>query len=219
MTVKASTVDVDLIVDQMCRTIANQRGDVSELVQLEVRRVAPLASADLQRRCVNATLARLGGLGELDHLVNDPTIDEVLVNAGNEIWIDRDGELRRAGTLSGCTLEHLIERILAPIGRRVDRTSPVVDARLADGSRVCAVVAPVAVDGASLAIRRFARATRSLSDFTDDVGVELCTDLLRRRLNVVVSGATSSGKTSLLAALIARVPPGERIVVDRKSVV
>jgi len=107
----------------------------------------------------------------------------------------------------------LIERILAPIGRRVDRTSPVVDARLADGSRVCAVVAPVAVDGATLAIRRFSTEVRPLSDFAGGAGVALCTEILRRRVNVVVSGATSSGKTSLLAALIALAPADERIVV------
>ena len=101
----------------------------------------------------------------------------------------------------------------APIGRRLDLTTPIVDARLADGSRVCAVIGPVGVDGASLSIRRFARSARQLAAFTDPIGVKILIQIVERRCNVVVSGATSSGKTSLLAALIATLPAHERIVV------
>lgn len=200
-------------VDELCRRVADLRGDVRELIEDEVRRIAPLSGPDEQRRLVDAAHARMSGLGELDEFVADPSVDEVLVNAGNDIWIDRGGELTRVGELTAQPLEHIIERILAPIGRRVDRTSPVVDARLADGSRVCAVVAPVGVDGPSLSIRRFATSARPLGQFTDAAGVELCNDVRDARCNVVVSGATSSGKTSLLAALIGTLPVNERIVV------
>ncbi len=200
-------------VDRVCDRVAVRSGDVAGLVADEVRRVAPLALPHERDAIVRAALARLRGLGELEPLVGDPGIDEVLVNAGNEIWVDRDGALERAGSLTAHGLTDLVERILAPIGRRVDRSSPVVDARLPDGSRVCAVVAPVAVDGPCLSIRRFASTPRQLIEFTDGRGVDLCRRIVDARCNVVVSGATSSGKTSLLAALLAEVDDEERLVV------
>lgn len=200
-------------VDELCRRVAQLRGDVRELINDEVRRVAPLSAPDEQQRLIDAALARLGGLGELDELVADPNVDEVLVNSGNDIWVDRDGELVRVGELSTQPLEHIIERILAPIGRRVDRSTPVVDARLADGSRVCAVLPPVGVDGPSLSIRRFASIVRPLTDFTDQVGAVLCREIIDARCNVIVSGATSSGKTSLLASMIGAVPGNERVII------
>jgi pilus assembly protein CpaF len=200
-------------IDELCRRVADQRGDVRALIGDEIRRLAPLLDTSAKQRLADAAFARLGGLGDLDELVGDPSIDEVLVNAGREIWIDRAGELTKVGELAGRSLELIIERILAPIGRRVDRTSPIVDARLANGSRVCAVVPPVGVDGASLSIRRFAREVRSVSDFTNATGAELVAEIIDGRCNVVVTGATSSGKTSLLAAVIASLPSNERVVV------
>lgn len=199
--------------DELCRRLADMTGDVRDLVEREVRRVAPLAAPAEQERLAADAIARLGGLGELEALLADPAVDEVLVNGGTDIWIERGGTLTRAGELRGQPLEHIIERILGPIGRRVDRTSPIVDARLPDGSRVCAVVAPVGVDGPCLSIRRFSSAVRPLAAFTDSVGVELCREIVAARCNVVVSGATSSGKTSLLASLIAELPDRERVVV------
>ena len=209
----ASTSSTPDPVADICRRINNVEGDVVQAAHVEARHVAPLATTDEQRRLAEAAIARLTGLGELDEWVSDVTVDEVLVNADNHIWIDRGGELLRVGTLSSQPLGNIIERILAPIGRRLDLTTPIVDARLADGSRVCAVIGPVGVDGASLSIRRFARSARQLAAFTDPIGVEILVQIVERRCNVVVSGATSSGKTSLLAALIATLPAHERIVV------
>jgi pilus assembly protein CpaF len=103
--------------------------------------------------------------------------------------------------------------VLAPLGRRVDRTSPIVDARLADGARVCAVLPPVAVDGPALSIRRFRRRILPHESFTDDVGVGLLHELLHARCNLVVVGATSSGKTSLVAALLSEIDPSHRLVI------
>jgi len=157
-------------------------------------------------------MARMAGLGELDGFVSDPHVDEVLVN-GDEIWIDRNGHVEWAGRLHGTSVEQVIERILAPIGRRVDRTSPIVDARLANGSRVCAVVAPVAVGGSALSIRRFATDVRPLGDFTDAAGASLIAEIVAARCNVIVSGSTSSGKTSLLASMIDHVDPVDRLIV------
>jgi pilus assembly protein CpaF len=158
-------------------------------------------------------IARLSGLGELDKFLHDPEVNEVMVNAGSEIWIDRAGRLRRVGSLTNDRVDHLIERVLSPIGRRVDRSSPIVDARLPDGARVCAVLPPIAVDGATMCIRRFSALTRPLDTFTDDAGVGLCREILDQRCNVLVTGATSSGKTSLVASLLGSLPSHERLVI------
>ncbi len=202
----------DEVIAELCRRVADVRGDVQRLIEHEVRRVAPLATPDEQHALTARAVARIRGLGELEQLLADDAVDEVLVNR-DEIWVDRGGTIERAGTLVSQPVEHLIERIIAPLGRRIDRTSPIVDARLPDGARVCAVIAPVAVDGPHLSIRRFADVVRPLSHFTGECGADLCADIVDGRCNVLVSGATSSGKTSLLAALLALVDPAERLVV------
>ena len=160
----------DAVLEQVCARAAACAGDVASIVESEIRQAFPLHSRDDQRRLAQHAVARLVGLGDLDVLLRDPTVDEVLVNAGCEIWVDRGGTLTSAGHLHGHRVEHLLERILAPIGRRVDRTAPIVDARLADGSRVCAVLPPVAVDGAVLSIRRFPTEVRAIDEFTDADG-------------------------------------------------
>jgi pilus assembly protein CpaF len=200
-------------VQEICRRVADRAGDTRALVIDEVRRLAPLRSANDQDLLTDSVLARLGGLGELEVYLRDPDVDEVMVNAGRSIWIERRGALHHAGSLESDTVDHLIERVLAPLGRRVDRSSPIVDARLPNGARVCVVLPPVAVDGASLAIRRFAPEVRPLESFLDDEGVGLLRAVISQRCNVVVSGATSSGKTSLVAALLATVEDTERLIV------
>ena len=207
-----STVDDDLVA-ALCRAAEREPGDTTAVVRSHVRRVAPLAGDDATEALVRAAVARLDGLGELDALMRDPTIDEVLVNSGGEVWIERDGDLQPVGHLAADDLAVVVERILAPLGRRVDRSSPVVDARLPDGSRVCAVVPPVAVDGACLAVRRFHDHALPLLAFCDDAVARLLEELVARRCNVIVSGATSSGKTSLLNSTLALAPAGERLVI------
>ncbi len=208
-----AAVDHDQLVAEICRRTGESSGDVRTIVEAEVRSVAPLLGRVAQQRLAEDAVAALTGLGPLDGLLRDPAVDEVLVNRGSEIWIDRNGRLERAGDLRDHRLEHLVERILAPVGRRVDRTAPIVDARLPDGSRVCAVIEPVAVDGPMLSIRRFAQHVRQLTDFTDPAGARWCREIVAARCNVVVSGPTSSGKTSLLAALVGEVAEHERLVV------
>jgi len=170
------------------------------------------------------------GLGPLERWLVDPAVTDVMVNAGTEVWIER----RRDGTVDGAdradgadagdrgpqfvgvlepgVLDAVLERVLAPIGRRLDRSSPVVDARLPDGSRVCAVVPPVAVDGACMAIRRFGVDAVAVTAFGSPQIIELIGNVVAARCNVLVSGATSAGKTTLLNALAARVAPDERII-------
>jgi pilus assembly protein CpaF len=200
-------------VTEICRRLTDQSGDVVELVGDEVRRLAPLHTPREQQALVASVLARLQGLGELDIHLHDPDVDEVMVNAARTIWIDRGGVLQSVGVLETDRVEHLIERVLAPLGRRIDRSSPIVDARLPSGDRVCAVLPPVAVDGAALAIRRFNRTVRPLPAFIDGGGIALLQELVQARCNIVVSGATSSGKTSLVASLLATVPAWERLIV------
>lgn len=201
------------IVRTVCDLVADRPGDPTPLVEAEVRRLTPLCSPEEQLVLSDRAIAHLRGLGELDAYVRDDGIDEVLVNSGSEIWIDRDGALQYVGSLGTDRVDLLIERVLAPLGRRVDRSSPIVDARLADGARVCAVLPPVAVDGPALSIRRFRRRVLPLESFTDDVGALLLRELLDARCNLVVAGATSSGKTSLVAALMAEVDPSQRLVI------
>jgi pilus assembly protein CpaF len=208
----AGAVDDDAVL-ALCQHAAGVDGDVTRIVRDEVRRRHPLRTLADQEQMARSALARLTGLGQLDALLGDPTVDEVLVNAGCDIWVDRGGTLGPAGQLTDQRVEHLLERILAPIGRRVDRTSPIVDARLADGSRVCAVLPPVAVDGAVLSIRRFGRSVRSIEEFTSPVGRTTLAQIIDARCNIIVSGATSSGKTSLVSALLTSVAPNERLIV------
>jgi pilus assembly protein CpaF len=150
-------------------------------------------------------------LGGLERWLHSGT-NEVLVNNGGEIWIDRDGALQRVGTMSTQALLAAIERILMPTGRRVDRSSPMVDARLPDGARLCAVIEPIATDGPCLAIRQFSRTARALDHFASPPVARLLRQLVHERCNLVVTGATSSGKTTLLATLAAEVGPGERLI-------
>jgi pilus assembly protein CpaF len=201
------------LVEEVCRLVADRPGDPGALVATEVRRLAPLHTRDQQHALGAQALAHLTGLGELDRFLRDPMVDEVLVNGGGDIWIDRAGVLEPSGSLATATVEQLVERVIAPLGRRIDRSSPVVDARLSDGSRVCAALAPVAVDGAVLSIRRFRSEPLPVAAFTSSAGVDLLTEIVESRCNVVVSGATSSGKTSLVAALVELVSAAERLVV------
>ena len=153
------------------------------------------------------------GLGPLERWLADPAVTEVMVNAGAEVWIERAGRPPElVDRLEPGVLDAVVERILSPIGRRLDRTSPVVDARLPDGSRVCAVVPPVAVDGTCLAVRRFGIVTVPISAFAAGEVVQLLRHVVASRCHVLVSGLTSSGKTTLLNALAGEVPPGERII-------
>jgi pilus assembly protein CpaF len=203
----------DDAVAEVCRLVADQPGDPERLVVDGARRVAPLYSAAAQAHLARRALARLTGLGELDTFLSDPEIDEILVNAGGDVWIDRAGTLQHVGALRSDRIEHLVERLLAPLGRRVDRSSPIVDARLPDGSRVCVALPPVAVDGAAMSIRRFARHRIGLASFAESPVAALLREVLNERCNVVVSGATSSGKTSLVGSLLSLTTPNERLVL------
>ena len=143
----------------------------------------------------------------------DLTVTEIMVNGPGPVWVERRGRVERSGLeIDASELELLVEAVVAPLGLRVDRSSPIVDARLPDGSRVNIVVPPLAVGGAAVSIRRFPRRVLPLTAFgPPDLGA-LLTDLVGRRASILVVGPTSSGKTSLLAALARLTDPAERIV-------
>ncbi len=205
---------IDVIVDAVCAAALGIRGDVDAVVAGLVDQVAPLIS-DLDRDTVMAAArARLTGLHEIERLLQDPAVDEVMVQAGGQIWIDRRGHLIRHGHLPAGVIDVVLERVLAPSGKRLDRTRPIVDLRLADGSRLCAVVDPVAVDGTVLAIRRHRPHRFTVERFCEAADqVRLIDEILHARCNLLVAGGTSSGKTTLLSALLECLPVTERVVV------
>ena len=178
-----------------------------------VRQEAPLLSASDEASTVAAVVAAVDGLGPLEPLLADPLITDVLVNGSGPVWIERGGVLMETGiVVSAPETERLIERIVAPLGLRVDRASPLVDARLPDGSRVHAVVPPLAVDGPCLTIRRFSARPVPLSAFCSEPVAALLGHAVRSGANVVVAGGTGAGKTTLLNSLASEIPPGCRIV-------
>src|SRR4051794_15299957 len=172
------------------------------------------------RAALAARIARRSfGLGPLEPLLADPAVDEVMVNGTAPVWVERAGRLEPTDVAFAdeAQLRHAIERVLAPLGRRVDEAAPLCDARLPDGSRVNVVLPPLAVDGPVLTIRRFGRhaldaeALVERGTWTPPLRAFLAR-AVRARLTVLVSGGTGSGKTTTLGALSSFVPDGERIV-------
>lgn len=153
------------------------------------------------------------GLGPLQQHMDADDIHEIMVVAGGQVFVEGTHGIRAAGSIPSDQVSLIIERITRFSGRRVDVMSPVVDVHLPDGSRACVVLPPVAVDGPVICIRRFSAAVLPLAAFTDEPGARVLRDHVAARRNIVVCGATSSGKTSLLGSLVRRVPVRERIVI------
>lgn len=154
-----------------------------------------------------------GGREAIEPFLRDPSVSEIMVNGPGPVWVERLGRLQATATILDTeTIELLIEQTVAPLGRRIDRSSPMVDARLADGSRLNAVVPPVAVDGPYVTIRRFSVRPVPLEDFAPSGVVAALRWAVAARCNLVVSGGAGAGKTTLLNALAASIAPGERLV-------
>jgi pilus assembly protein CpaF len=189
---------------------------VRELVEAEA---APLPAPE-RERLAERVLRLATGLGPLEPLLADPSVDEVMVNGAGAVWVERGGRIEPAAGASFASEEalmHAIERILAPLGRRVDEASPLCDARLPDGSRVNVVIPPLAVDGPCLTVRRFRRGGFSLAELVAGGALPepLAAFLAGRveaRATMLVSGGTGSGKTTMLNALSGAIGGGERIV-------
>lgn len=159
------------------------------------------------------------GLGPLEPLLADPTVTEVMVNGPDHAYVERAGRLERVVLdLDAAAIVHVVERVVAPLGLRLDRSSPMVDARLPDGSRLHAVIPPLAVDGPCVTIRRFGARAVTLAEF----GIEgAAATFLRWTVaagwNLLVAGATSAGKTTMLNALSQSIPHGERVVTIEET--
>ena len=176
---------------------------------------APLATEDV----VVAAVDSLIGLGPIEALLRDPAVSDVLVNSPDEIWVERHGVLERAGASFASADEIVagVERVLAPLGLRIDRASPAVDARLADGSRLHAVVPPISVDGPVVAVRRFTEAVPDLAGLLAAGSVSApqqrrLAEAVAARRNILISGGTGTGKTTVLNVLSKLIPPSERVV-------
>jgi pilus assembly protein CpaF len=189
--------------------------EVRELVEREAA-----ALPEAEREALRERVMLLAtGLGPLEPLLADPSVDEVMVNGPGEVYVERSGRLQRAGVRFGSEAElvHAIERVLAPLGRRVDEASPLCDARLPDGSRVNVVIPPLSLTGPCLTVRRFRHEGFSLRQLVANgtlpaAVAELLAVCVAARASVLVSGGTGSGKTTTLNALSGAIPGEERIV-------
>jgi pilus assembly protein CpaF len=179
----------------------------------------PLLNRMERERLIDEVLDETFGFGPLEMLLKDPTVSDILVNGPHKVYVERRGKLEKTEVKfrDNDHLMQIIDRIVSKVGRRVDETSPMVDARLPDGSRVNAIIPPLALDGPSLSIRRFGANPLKLEDllnfkaFTPEMAM-LMEAAIKARLNVVISGGTGSGKTTLLNTLSAFIPHDERIV-------
>jgi pilus assembly protein CpaF len=199
----------------------------SDALRRDIRRVIehlcdtenPLLNRMEREKLIEEVLDETLGFGPLEPLLKDPTISDILVNGPKKVYIERRGKLEKTDVVfrDNDHLLQIIDRIVSKVGRRVDETSPLCDARLPDGSRVNAVIPPIALDGASLSIRRFGATPLKLEDllnykaFSPEMAMlmEAC---IKARLNVIISGGTGCGKTTLLNTMSSFIPADERVV-------
>ncbi|MDX6610099.1 MAG: pilus assembly protein CpaF [Solirubrobacterales bacterium] len=193
--------------------------DLADEVRALVDEVAALLGAADRMELVARVVRDTVGLGPLEELLADPAVEEVMVNGPDDVYVERAGRIEAVEVRFADEeeLRNAIERILAPLGRRIDELSPMVDARLADGSRVNVVIPPLAVDGPALSIRRFGARRPGPAELVElgtlsPAQCELLSEAVGSRRSVMVSGGTGSGKTTLLNALSSFIDPGERIV-------
>ena len=195
-----------------------------ELNQVVEEEKVPLTTEQRQRLIRDVEDDVLGH-GPLQRLLDDPGVTEIMVNGPNMIYVEQDGKLVRSSArfASEEHLRRVIERIVSRVGRRIDESSPLVDARLEDGSRVNAIIPPLAFNGSSLTIRKFAKDPFKVDDLigfgtlTPEMA-ELLRACVEARLNIIISGGTGTGKTTLLNVLSSFIPDGERIVTIEDAV-
>ena len=196
---------------------------LSVILQLVGEQSVRLTTAD-RDSLAKEVLDEIFGLGPLEPLLHDPTVNDILVNTYSTVYVERGGVIQKTGIVfkDNAHLMHIIDKIVSAVGRRVDESAPMVDARLLDGSRVNIVVPPLAVDGPLMSIRRFGKKPLTGQDLlrfrslTPQM-LELLNAAVRGRLNIVVSGGTGSGKTTLLNVMSGFIAENERIVTIEDS--
>ena len=198
---------------------SQRRQTIAKLLQQAYQSTQVNLSGTLRDQLFHDIMDELLGFGPLQSLLDDPSISEVMVNGPNKVFVERDGKLTR----TNITFENdeqvlrIIDRIIAPLGRRIDNDNPYVDARLPDGSRVNAVIQPCAIDGSTITIRKFSKDKLKIEDLVRYGSLtEHMAEFIRAcvigRLNIVISGGTGSGKTTLLNVLSSFIPEDERIL-------
>ena len=200
------------------------QSEIGEIVQEQLSLQKHAFNLGERKQLVSDVLDELLGLGPIEPLLKDPSVTDILINGPNLVFVERRGRLEETAVRfkDDRHLLRIIQKIVAAVGRRVDEASPYVDARLADGSRVNAIVPPLAVDGALVSIRKFARVPITMEKLTElgsvpqDIAAVLRA-IVEARRNVLISGGTGSGKTTLLNAMSAYIDPRERIVTIEDS--
>jgi len=215
-------VDLDKLGD-VKETAGMQHQFLSVIQQIITEQGVPLSATE-RDRLAQEVLDEVFGLGPLEPLLKDDTISDILVNTYNSIYIERRGILEKTSLTfqDNRHLLHIIDKIVSAVGRRVDESSPMVDARLADGSRVNAIIGPLAIDGPALSIRRFGSKPLGSEDLIRFQALtppmlEFLKGCVKARLNIVISGGTGSGKTTLLNTLSSFISEKERIVTIEDS--
>ena len=208
--------------DQMSR--AQIEAEVGDIVYEELTKQNHALNNAERKALVSDVLDELLGLGPIEPLLKDPTITDILINGASQVFVERYGVLETSPVRfkDERHLLRIIQKIVSAVGRRIDESSPMVDARLADGSRVNAIVPPLAIDGASMSIRKFARVPISMDRLIEIGSVpasvaEVLKAIVKARRNVLISGGTGSGKTTMLNAMSAFIDGRERIVTIEDS--
>jgi pilus assembly protein CpaF len=218
-----SLIDLSLI-DSLDEAMLRQ--EIRRLVErilIEEKNSIPL-NYNERERLFKEIQYEVMGLGPLEPFLQDPTISDILVNTHKQIYVERFGklELTEAGFKDDVHLRRIIDKIVSAVGRRIDESCPMVDARLPDGSRVNAIIPPLSIDGPILSIRRFSVEPLELEDLikfkalTPEIG-ELLKGIVKAKLNILISGGTGTGKTTLLNVLSRFIPSNERIVTVEDS--
>lgn len=224
-----SSVHRDLISRVDLERVANQRDDhtrgqvLSVIQDLVANLKTPLSGRERERLALEV-LDEVFGLGPLEPVLQDPTVSDILVNGPRQVYVERGGILEESNLMfkDNAHLMNIIDKIVSAVGRRVDESSPMVDARLADGSRVNVIIPPLAIDGPHISIRRFGHIPITEDDLLKNQTLtkpmlELLRAAVKARINVVISGGTGAGKTTLLNVLSGYVSEKERIVTIEDS--
>jgi pilus assembly protein CpaF len=198
--------------------------DIGEIVQEMLKELNHALNLTERRQLVEDILDELLGLGPLEPLLKDPSISDIMVNSASIVFVERRGRIEEVGTrfADDRHLMRIIGKIVSNVGRRVDESSPMVDARLPDGSRINAIIPPLAIDGPCISIRKFSKTPIDLDKLvgygalTEDAAVVL-RGVVESRRNLIISGGTGSGKTTMLNALSASIEDGERVVTIEDS--
>lgn len=193
--------------------------ELSTLVERIVEEEQLAVNQQERRQLVTDMHNEMLGYGPIEPLLNDPTVSDILVNSASQVYVERRGklELTPITFYDNAHLQKVIDKIVSRVGRRVDESSPMVDARLPDGSRVNAIIPPLALDGPILSIRRFSTKPLTMIDLISNKSIpptlaELLESLAKAKINILISGGTGSGKTTLLNVLSGFIPTSERIV-------